>query len=506
MNYVDPAQPATVGTYQGWVYGVPWPTTREGRAAAFAARWRAYRQEPYTEQEICTLALFVASNTDEQRTAVTQRVLPDYAFVCDVNAAAIATDGVTLLAKLGDDAALEAGRAVWTASGIDARLPTWARNECVDGVGYLEDVLRPDGQVVIVWHQPSCCEVQMDRTGTVVTQAIITIVEQPAAVVDPDGTLQTGGEPVEYRRVITPTDVQVWRGGVRVAEESGANPLGRVPVVRVAYADVADGAMPMNPARGLDAGLAFANSALTQIQTVGSRQANPILAIIGAQLADGASLQKQGKSVSLPTGADLRWVELGLDGLRALNETIGGLITMTRATYPEWLFVDASANSSGTALGYRASAFVDKVRPGRQSMYLGLADAVAMAVVMKAGRAWTPEDARYTVDGGSALSLDVGAAMDLRMRMADAGYMLREDVVAYGQASRLLPQGMDTQEYAARAMVQARAATEDLTEAVRLLSELQAAGTLAEVASAVESPDRSAPESPDTIDETPSSG
>ena len=348
MAYVDPVTGQRTGS-SALLYGTPWPKTREERHAMFAARWRAYRQEPYTDAEIRQMALFVAVDTSDRVTAVTQRIMRDYGFVCDVDAAAIATDGVTLgLLPDADEAALTAGRAEWDASRIDDRLPMWARNLCVDGLGYIEVFQAPDGPA-IVWHQPTCVDVVMDRSGRTIERAIITIMEPPTPEVAADGTLSTTGQTIEYRRELTPTEIRAWRGGVPVEGEWGVNTLGRVPLIRVAFADSADGSMPTNAAHGLDMALASINSCLMQIQTVGSRMANPLLAILGGQLPDGADIQKQGKMLGLPPGVDVRWLELPLQSLRTLVEAAMSELDSVRQTMPEFLFVDSGASASASA-------------------------------------------------------------------------------------------------------------------------------------------------------------
>lgn len=504
MAYVDPVTGQRTGS-SALLYGTPWPKTREERHAMFAARWRAYRQEPYTDGDIKQMALFVAVDTSDRVTAVTQRIMRDYGFVCDVDAAAIATDGVTLGLLPGtDEAALATGRVEWDASRIDDRLPMWARNLCVDGLGYIEVFMSTDGPA-IVWHQPTCVDVVMDRSGRTIERAIITIMEPPTPEVAADGTLSTSGQVVEYRRELTPTEIRAWRGGVPIPDETGPNTLGRVPLIRVAFADSADGSMPTNAAHGLDMALASINSCLMQIQTVGSRMANPLLAILGAQLPDGSDIQKQGKMLALPPNADIRWLELPLQSLRTLVEAAMSELDSVRQTMPEFLFVESGASASGTALSYRAGAFVAKIQPVRAAMYSALAEAVSLAAALRAGRPWAMADHVWTIDGGSALPMDSAAGAKLRTELMDAGLLRRADVVAWLQGARIAPQGIDPTTYATMISAEVDAAASSLREMVELAERMQGAASVADVKAAVRQPDADGPadDVPDMPDDSP---
>lgn len=483
IGVAPPTEPAAAN-----ITGTPWPVTAEERREMYRARWRSFRGEPYTLAEVQRLALFRAVGTDDVTTAITQRIMRDGAFVCGVDAAAIATDGVTLGTTPGAEDRLDDGRAQWEQSAISDNLPWWATNLCVDGLGYLEVFLTAPGVPAIVWHQPTSVEVSKDRAGSTITQAVITILEPPAWSVSADGSIDVGGKPTTYRRLLTPAKIAAWRDDAALPDETGPNTLGRVPLIEVAFAKCADGSMPLNACQGIDDAIALINSTIMQIGTIGSRNANPTLLTIGARLADGADMQKAGKVLSVPADADIKWLELSMTGLRSLVETMVAVLDAVRQTMPEFLFVDSGANSSGTALSYRAGAFVAKIQPVRARMYAALAEAVSLAVCLAAGRPWSPDEMVYAVDGGSPLPMDVASGAALRQTLMDAGLLRREDVVSWLQAARVAPEG-DPAGYAAKALAEMQSSLGDLKAAVEMLQRMQGADSVDDVAAAVDMPD-----------------
>jgi hypothetical protein len=194
---------------------------------------------------------------------------------------------------------------------------------------------------------------------------------------------------------------------------------------------------------------------LTQIQVVGGRNANPLLVALGAQIAEGSALTQVDRTASLPTGADLKWLEATLQGIRELGSAAEMLLGHVMESYPEFLFVDAGASSSGTALSYRAGAFVAKIEPVRMAFYEALSTALGMAVAMDAGVPWTRAADVYKVDGGSALPQDVGAMADLLRVLVADGLMRPQDAVAKLQTEGVLPDDLEPAAYLAEAQVAA---------------------------------------------------
>jgi hypothetical protein len=234
-------QPPLMG--QGVLARHVWPTTREGIDEAYTQRVEAYTGADYSQSDFTRLNLFVAKNGDNQVTAATRRVTSDIRFVVAVDAASIASDGVSLQVRElalpgGADAApvaLDFGGAVWSRSGLASSgvLSRWAINLCVLGDVWLE-VQRGDEGAVIVAHDPRHVHATMDATGMRCTRLVVTYEYQGPAEMD-QTTGQWTGKPEThtYRRMVTASGVTVWRNDKMSPDESGANPLGAVPVVRV---------------------------------------------------------------------------------------------------------------------------------------------------------------------------------------------------------------------------------------------------------------------------------
>ena len=279
--------------------------------------------------------------------------------------------------------------------------------------------------------------------------------------------------------------------GVRKVDESGRNALGVVPLVWLRFRQVGEFELSSWAGDGAEDAVAMIDSMLTQIQVVGGRNANPLLVAVGAQLAECAEVTQVGRSVSMPLGADLKWLEATLNGLRELGGAAAQLYDQITQAYPEFLFVDAGASASGTALSYRAGAFVAKVAPVRQAFYDAMAEALGMAVALDAGQRWAPDADVYAVDGGSALPQDVSAIADLLTGLVAAGLARPQDVVARLQSERLLPDDLEPADYLAEAQIAA---------ADREAGQLRTAMQVAEAARAMEEAVAPRPQ-PTTTDE-----
>ena len=423
---------------------VEWPTTWEGARAEVERRRSVYRQAPYTDAEVVRWNLFRAVDDSNAVTATTRRVDKLITYVCGVDAAAIATDGLTVEARTAggtsavdpiEAADTEDARLVWSRSGVSRQVAAWALAYCVDGDAVWEVQLRPDG-ARIVWHDVRDVQVWRDLDGSI-SMARIGFDYVPAP--DPEDLLgdATPPERRHYVRVLTRTEVITQDGDsppVRVPHS-----LGVVPLVRARYGEI-PGAVVVGAwaGLGLEASVAMLDSATCQIQTVGTRHSNPLLKIIGARLAEGSDPSVVGAAVSLPIGGDVAWVEAALEGVRALVEARASLRESVERMCPELLFVDAGASASGTALSYRASAFSAKMLPIRESFYAALADATAMAMAWQSDTdARVASEARrligtgaIVVSGGSVLPSDSAAEVALLTSLVESAGITRTDYIA----------------------------------------------------------------------------
>ena len=221
--------------------------------------------------------------------------------------------------------------------------------------------------------------------------------------------------------------------------------------------------------------MAAVDSARTQVLSIVTRHANPILALIGARLAAGEDLQTIGRTIAVPGDADVKWLEAALNGVQVAVEQADALRSALKETLPEFLFVDSGASSSGSALSYRAGAFVAKIEPIRQSIYSQLARCIGWAVAIDAGARWSEAADYYQVDGGEALPMDVSASSALYTGLAAGGWLTGADTVRRLQGLQLIGPDEDPAEYYARAQadLQARSGA-GLSDARDLLEQLRA--------------------------------
>ena len=468
---------------QGMTYRRRWPTTREGIDAEYTRREEAYTGADYTDAEVQDYNLFQAKNGDNQVIATAKRITADIRFVVQVDAASIASDGVSLQVREamlpgGQDTApiaLDAGQTVWRRSGVGLHLLRWAANTCILGDYWLE-VQRGTTGAVVVGHDPRRVVAKMDATGQTVEQLVVSYEYSDMAAIDPrTGAFAGKPESHLYRRVVTPDEVRVYRDDRLIPEESGPNTLGVVPAVRLSYRPILDGHLSEWAGSGFEAAVAAVDSARTQVLSIVTRHANPILALIGARLAAGEDLQTIGRTIAVPGDADVKWLEAALNGVQVAVEQADALRASLKETLPEFLFVESGASASGTSLSYRAGAFVSKIEPIRQAVYVQLARCIGWGVAIDAGLRWSEAADVYMVDGGDALPMDAAASATLYVSLADGGWLTGSDTIRRLQGLQLIGPDDDPADYYARA--QADKAARDgrgLGDARELLDQLRA--------------------------------
>lgn len=477
-NPVGPRSTAEIqANYKRAVYGRRWPTSRSDRIKEVEARRRAYLGLAYLEDEIRALGLFRALDANNQITAETSRLSRDIAFVCEVDAASIASNTLGLTAvdptAPDADALLAAASSVWQRSKIESERLRWALNLAVDGEIGLETVIRDDGKAVVISHPFEAYQIEYDDTGTTVTRLTIYGLTSPPPKVDPaTGKAEPSAEPQEYRKVITPERIDVWIGGRHAPERSQANGLGVVPFSRITYRDVMDGTFALWAGYGYDDAVATVDSFVTQLRTLGTRHANPILVAIGCMVEDGTNLQEAGRTLAVATGADVKWLEAALTAVDALLKTSIEVRDRCLQTLPEFLFVDSTGNASGTALSYRALAFTAKIDPIRSKFYDALARQVGMAVAIDLSQPWDDDAQPLQIDGGPAIPQDVVTLAQVYTGLREAGAITGADLARHMQAMGIASDEMSAADYAAAAVAEAAAKAGQTAATVAKLQDL----------------------------------
>lgn len=468
-------------------YGREWPESRDQRIKEVNGRRRAYLRLAYVEDEVRSLGLFRALDANNQITAETTRLTSDIAFVCDVDAASIASNTLALTVSdpmaAGADALEASAAAVWQRSNIDAERLRWALNLCIDGEIGLETIIRSDGRAVVVFQPFEAYELEHDHTGTIVTALTITGTTTVPPVIDQaTGKISEPAKELPYRKRVTADQIDVWVDGKRDDLQSGENRLGVVPFSRVTYRDVLDGSFALWAGYGYDDALATVDSFVTQLRTLGTRHANPVLLMIGAMITDGEQLQEAGRTLSVGKDADVRWLEAGLTAVKALLETSIEVRQRCVETLPEFLFVDSGGNASGTALSYRALAFTAKIDPIRSRFYAGLARQIGMATYADLGLPWSDEVKPIQVSGGPAIPQDVATLAKLYSDLREAGAITNADLARQLQAMGIASDDVSPAEYAAMALAEQIArqggTSEMISKLQALLEALNAGGAL----------------------------
>ena len=318
-----------------------WPTGREAIRSEYNRREETYLGLAYRLSEIQRLGLFRALDSNGDESIAARRLVRDIIFVVGVDAAAIASDSLALDApaglyargdgdpqRIGDLALAET---IWSRSQCYRRMHEWALSFCMLGKWHFETVMTPAGPR-IVGHDPRAVRVFMDPMGLEVERAIVTLRYRDPAEVDGDGEERQGETWHTYKRVLTRDEVRVYRDNELQADESGPHTLGVVPLTAAVFGPVHGHDLPTWAGHGMDDAVSVVDSLLTQMMTIGTRNANPILKVLQGSLGDDADAQTGGRAFELPEGADLQWLELTMTGAKALLDTAVALGEMVRRT------------------------------------------------------------------------------------------------------------------------------------------------------------------------------
>lgn len=456
-NHVGPSSTAQIKaqTQQQSVYSKAWPKSREARVEEVNLRRRAYLSLGYLNTEVKQLGLFRALDTNGELTQETTRLSRDLAFICDVDAASIASDALQVESTDASNTDISArAKAVWARSNIDHERLRWATNLVVDGEIGIETIIRKsDKKAVLIVHPYENYHISYDETGTLLQSVCIeTCIMMPAIYSPETGEELQPPREAPYRKEMTPTMTRVWIDGEYQIDSSGPNLLGVIPFSRVSFRDVMDGTFSTWAGYGYGDAIATVDSFITQLRTLGTRHANPILVGIGVTVAGESHLQEAGRTVSIPENAKLEWLEASLGAVDSLLKTSVEVRQRCIETLPEFLFVDAGASSSGTALSYRAQAFVAKIEPIRQKFYAAIARQIALAVTMDmmmvdSTVAWNDDLTLITVSGGPAIPQDVATLARLYTDLWAAGALSYQDLVRHLQSMGIVRKDVSAEEY-----------------------------------------------------------
>lgn len=444
--------------------GRKWPTNYEERQQEHERRIDAALLAKYDKTTIDSLGLFQAlDKTGSYITHETKRVVRDVSYVTEV-AAGVLVSGMSL--ALDDDAIppnyvpgdtedsdaarlesaklmfYERGLAVWKRSKMDALSRRWAWMLSAAGDYYLEPTTTKAGEGKVIGHRPDAVEPYYDETGTELTRADIRYEYS-------DEPREDGGvDDHTYWRQIKPGMVRTQH------DESGwdevATPLSVPTIVHLQFYPSPDPEIGLHAAHGIEDACAVADSILTMTSTIGSHHAAPILKVTGAMVeSDGVSAGQTNAILNLPSDADANWLELSMQGMSGLQAVADGLIDRTRATLPEFMFSDAGANASGTALSYRAAHLRMKLEPVAKAWREGIARAINMAVCLELGVDYSEDRTSwFKVEGAAILPQDRAAVATLVTQLVEDGFMLHEDATRVLQSANVgIPLDYEPAEY-----------------------------------------------------------
>ena len=444
--------------------GQRYPRTNEEWKSYYTLRDDAYKVDPYTIGEINGLGLFRELDLEGNVIAETRRLTRDVNYVVNRNAEALAPADLTFEVEDDDERTDEEIRAIWRRSKVDVNAGAWARQCAAMGTIAFEAVrtnAAPPYNSRVVGYDPRHIEdMEYDAYGDLVRLVIHIANVRGAAKVTRTGILDRDQAGTTYTRVLTRDRIDVYRDGEHVPDESGDHGLGVVPAVVVPFLPYHEPGRGLWAAQGLDFPLALVDSLMTQIQAVGNRHGNPILVPIGVRLEGGTDVGRLGRVLEgVQVGGSVTYTEATLTGLSTLLDAAQAAREMARETLPEFLFTDAGASSSGSALNFRAASFVAKVQSVRKSWYRMFSDVLEMAWRLDNNTAWDDSTDLVTVKAGPVLPIDTAGELKKLTDTMDAGGMLMIDFVKGLQRIGLVPPDADAETYAAQVEAEQEART-----------------------------------------------
>ena len=420
------------------------PETDEEWRERYDWLWGAYMGDQYSIGDIKALQLFRAldDTTAEESIGITTRVVRDVQHVVDVGVGCTGGGRLTLAdVEPGpvDSPLLADARALWRASRMRQRMSGILRITLGMGQSFIEPLRRGgDGAVRLVDYDPRNCRVQYDATGLVMTQA--TIVTN--FIADDGETINT------TRRELYPDKIEVFVNNKPDPSQSGPHGLGVVPLVHLKAIDIGQPEYAVWVGLGMEQPLAYVDSVLSQIRTIGTRHGNPTMTITGAVIDEGANISF-GRVLNVPNGAEIKYLQMQAGSIRELSDVAIKTLQEVRTTLPEFIMNAGGANESGTSRSWRATQLENKYADVRENIFPELARVAAMAVAMSKGRPYNEAEDVLNVEAPPILPIDIAREVEmLKVVSVDMGAITAVDRTRHLQRLGIVPEEVNAEEYA----------------------------------------------------------
>lgn len=433
----DPNRPAPVDVY---------PQNEQQWRERYERLWHAYLLGDYSVGDAKRYHLFRALDEDGKEIDFVRRTFAFYRFIVDTDVRGfLGQAGLTLEIDGTRREDLAQGEGVWRRSGLRQRLPTWLRMCAAMGDYWLESVRMADGTVQIVGYDPRCVTPRYDtETGTRL-EAVVVEMHYIDELLTTGGLSDGTATPHTYVRRIDTSGVEEIVDG----RSTGVKPhnLGAVPLVHLRWTPWDQPEHSLPAPHGIDQAVMRLDSFATQVGAVANRYGNPILMVKGARLGAGSNAGLFGRIFNaVPADADVKYVEAGATAIGPILDVMREVMIHVRETSPEFLFAESSAQESGEARSYRASAFEMKVNEARQVNLPELEAITAMAVAMERNEQHVDGRYPFRIDTSPVLPRNLIADLDVLERAAP--YMTRADQVRYLQARGIISRDEDPEQYA----------------------------------------------------------
>ena len=344
------------------------------------------------------------------------------------------------------------GAAIWARSDWQRQKVRAAHYFAGVGSVFLESVretAQPPHKARIVLRDPRNVAVTYDDWGTEIVSASISIHTLDTPVPRSTGTPTEFPTLNEHRRHLTQTRVDVFVNGAHVPEESGEHGLGRVPLVQACFEILGGDIEHGRPCyEGMLSAIPEVDSVWTEIKAIANRYAHPHLAFIGTQIAGQSKLANFGRIWELPEGADVKVIESALSQIVPLANHALTIIAQIKAQFPEFLFTEAGAGSSGTALSLRATDYEQKYTAARGVLFPAIARVTQMAAAMEAD-APVEDLALYSVSAGPLLPVNRKGELEMVTAARTLGILREVDLIRHLQQLEIIPSDIEPEAYQA---------------------------------------------------------
>jgi len=393
----------------------PYPDNEEGWRALYDFRWQCYLHHPYGAATQKKEHLFRAFDDSGNEIDQTRRIFRWYQFIVDTDTRALAPGRLILELSSPDVSRqqLVAGEQIWRRSRMAQHQLRWFIQVCALGDGWMEAVrtsAKPPYNSKIVFYDPRCVTAWYDaETGTELEKVEIEIgyLDNPARVDPKSETFQS------YKRVLTRTRIDVYRNGDHVGAESGEHGLGVVPCVHLQAIPFDQPEHSLPAPAGIERPLMRMDSLATQMGAIGSRYANPTLALFGFKVGRNSDVQRFGRMIDgAPSDGRAEYLEAKSASIPGLLDSMKELDRHIRDTSPEVLFASDAAQESAEARSLRANAFEAKMATMRADIYAALVEVTGYALALDAGKPWGPTFDIYKIDAPPILPRNTKAELE----------------------------------------------------------------------------------------------